>query len=190
MSPRSLRLAVVLVPASCLLGAFTAPAGAQVPAPRTVTAIGYAQAEVAPKDRHSNSSIDAAVEEAESAALPLAIAAGRERATELASAAAMTLGALLAVTELDTGSRLYGPLGPVAGTFGPGRYCGRVPRFVSRRDAQGRLRRVRRGTRRVCASRRPFPRACRSRSRPADANPAVRTPDRAARASASRRARV
>lgn len=134
-----------------LLGAaaMAAPAGAQQPEPNTLTVIGYGQARVTPKDRNSNESIKAAVEEAEGRALPSAIAEGRERAAALATAAGLQLGELMAVAELAD-QPFYGPFGPVQGAFGPGRYCGNIPRFVRRRDAQGRLRRVRRGSRRIC----------------------------------------
>jgi uncharacterized protein YggE len=129
------------------------PAAAQAPAPApTITAIAVGQVKVEPSDRTSNDAIAKAVKAAVERATPKAIAAGRERGAELAAAAGLTLGRLVSVA--DTPSTPFGPFyGPYGqqGTFGPGRYCGNVPRFKLKRNAQGRVvSRKRVGTRRTC----------------------------------------
>jgi hypothetical protein len=60
------------------------------------------------------------------------------------------LGALVAIG--DQGALPYGPFGSYGaeGTFGPGRFCGNVPRYRTTRLANGRVRRTRIGTRRTC----------------------------------------
>lgn len=128
----------------------TAPAGAQAPAPGTVNATGSAFVVPTPVDRRSNRSIARAVEEAEAAALPLAIRSATERAQALAAGSGLVLGRLVAI-----GDQLNAPYGPYGsfgaeGTFGPGRYCGNVPRYRTRRLENGRIRRTRIGTRRTC----------------------------------------
>jgi hypothetical protein len=147
------RLPVILALAAVLAALAAVPAGAQAPAPGpTITAIGIAQVKVEPSDRNSNDSIAKAVKAAADKATPKAIADGRERGAELAAAAGLTLGRLVSVA--DTASPpfgpFYGPYGP-QGTFGPGRFCGNVPRYKIKRDAQGRvISRKRVGTRRTC----------------------------------------
>lgn len=132
------------------VGLPTASAGAQAPAPGTVTASGSAVVTPTPVDRRSERSIARAVEEAQAEVLPLAIEAARERAGALARASGLVLGALVAVG--DQGSIPYGPFGSYGaeGTFGPGRFCGNVPRYRTTRLATGRIRRTRIGTRRTC----------------------------------------
>jgi hypothetical protein len=129
------------------------PAAAQAPAPApTITAIAVGQVKVEPSDRTSNDAIAKAVKAAVEQATPKAIAAGRERGAELAAAAGLTLGRLVSVA--DTPSTPFGPFyGPYGqqGTFGPGRFCGNVPRFKIKRNAQGRVvSRKRVGTRHTC----------------------------------------
>jgi hypothetical protein len=128
----------------------TASAGAQAPAPGTVTASGSASVEPTPEDRRSSRSIARAVEAAQAEVLPLAIRAARERAGALAQESGLVLGALVAVGDAVTSP--YGPFGSYGaeGTFGPGRFCGDVPRYRTTRLANGRVRRTRIGTRRTC----------------------------------------
>ena len=83
-----------MVAAAALLPA--AAAQAQAPA-KSVTAIGTGTAKVTPSDRKSNASIKAAIDRADAAARPKAIAATRERAGVLAQTAGLTLGAIVAV---------------------------------------------------------------------------------------------
>jgi hypothetical protein len=120
-------------------------AHAQSPAPeRTVAAQGLASVKViAPKDRKHEAPIRAAVEAAEAKALPRALAAAREKATELARLSGLTLGAIVSVS--DAQASPYGPFG-FYGTFGPDRFCGTVRSTVFRTDKQT-GKRVRVGTR-------------------------------------------
>jgi hypothetical protein len=141
------RKLLVLVTATALAGV-AAPAGAQQPAgQRTVTAIGTGTARVRPADRHDNASIRKAVEGAQKKALPRALAAAREDAGALAAGTGLTLGDVVSVAETAP-SPFGGYYDDSAGSFGPGRYCGRLRVSVLRR-IDGRRRRVVR-TRRVC----------------------------------------
>jgi uncharacterized protein YggE len=127
-------------------------AGAQAPPAKSVTTIGIGTASVTPKDRKSNASIKEAVEAADDAARPKAIASARERATELAQAAGLTLGAITSVSEAPT-LPYYGPFGApygLQGTFGPGKYCGNVRTSHLKRDSNGRTHRVLGKPHRVC----------------------------------------
>lgn len=126
-------------------------AGAQQPAsPATITAIGTATIKPEPVNRRSNESIRRAVRDAQADVVPRALADARTRAQRLAAAANLTLGPLQSVSDVPPSP--FGPFGPFGegGTFGPGRFCGTVPRFRTRRLANGRIRRVRVGTRRLC----------------------------------------
>jgi Protein of unknown function (DUF541) len=127
-------------------------AEAQAPPAKSVTTIGIGTASVKPKDRKSNTSIKEAVEAADTAARPKAIASARERATELAQAAGLTLGGITSVSEASS-FPYYGPFGaPYAlqGTFGPGKYCGTVRSSHLKRDSKGNVRRVLGKRHRVC----------------------------------------
>ncbi len=143
-------LAVVGLPLALLL---PSSGTAQAPAPpaKSVTAVGAAAVDVKPKDRRSNASIKAAVEAADEAARPKAVDEARERAGQLAQTAGLTLGGVLSISEAQTG--FYGPFGApygLAGTFGPGKFCGTVRRPVLRRDSNGVRRRVGTRTTRTC----------------------------------------
>jgi hypothetical protein len=159
---RRLAAAIALLVAGALLGAALAAgagssAHAQQPAAaaKTVSANGIGQVAVKPQDRHNNASIVAAVEAAEAKAVPQAVAGARERATDLARAAGLTIGAVQSVAETQPSP--FGPYfaGPAAypAPFGKDKYCGdeRRPRVV--RDANGRRRVV--GTRKVHVCRVP-----------------------------------
>jgi hypothetical protein len=127
-------------------------AEAQAPPAKSVTTIGIGTASVKPKDRKDNASIKEAVEAADTAARPKAIASARERATELAQAAGLTLGGITTVSEASN-VPYYGPFGvPYAlqGTFGPGKFCGTTRTSHLKRDSKGRLRRVLSKPHRVC----------------------------------------
>jgi uncharacterized protein YggE len=144
VSARSVLAALAAVAAVCLCPALASAQG------RTITAIGTGVVEVRPADRDSNASIGAAIERAEEAAVPRAITDSREYGELIARTLGVTLGAVLSVDQnVQTGPIFYPP-GLTTGSFGPGQFCGRVSRFVRRRDASGRLRRVRRGSRRTC----------------------------------------
>lgn len=142
-----------LLTAAVLLGC-AAPAGAQqapapTPSPATVTAVGTAQLTPEPEDRNDNASIRRAVEAARTEAVPLALKAARSRAVDLAFASGLNVGQALTVAE--TPSPFFGPYPQDQGTFGPGRFCGNVPRYRIQRNAAGRIvKRTRIGTRRLC----------------------------------------
>jgi uncharacterized protein YggE len=117
-------------------------AQAQAPA-KSVTASGIGTATVTPEDKTSNSSIKEAVEAAEAAAQPKAIADARASATRLAAAAGLTLGGIVSVSDVASGVPIYyGPYFPYTGTFGPGKYCGRVRTAHTKHLANGKIKRV------------------------------------------------
>ena len=127
-------------------------AEAQAPPVKSVTTIGIGTASVTPKDRKSNASIKEAVDAADGAARPKAIASARERATELAQAAGLTLGGITSVSEASQ-FPYYGPFGPpyaLQGTFGPGKFCGTIRTSHLKRDSNGRVHRVLGKRHRVC----------------------------------------
>jgi uncharacterized protein YggE len=108
------------------------PAVAQTSQSKTVTATGVGQARVHPKDRHSSTSIAAAVDDARKLAIKSALREAHEYAQDYAKATGLTLGSVISVSDVQTGLGFYGgPGGPgtFIGPFGPGRYCGtlRVP---------------------------------------------------------------
>lgn len=111
-------------------GCLAAVANAQAPAAtpdRTLVSVGTGTVKVTPKDRTSNPSIVAAVEAAETKALPAALADARDQAGKLAAAAGVTLGPLVSLSNTSTsGGIFYGPYFPTTGTFGPGKFCGNV----------------------------------------------------------------
>jgi hypothetical protein len=87
------------------------------------------------------SGIAAAVEAARNRAIPLAIANAREEARRIAAAGRMTLGAVVSVTAPPPSPFFGGPIGAAhgaEGTFGPGRYRGRIRTPITRRTADGR----------------------------------------------------
>ena len=158
---RSRRMAAALALAGALLAAMlVAGSGSSARAQgtaagKTVTAIGLGQVTVTPKDRHNNASIVAAVEASEAKAIPQAVQSARERATKLAQAGGLTLGAVQSVEEVQNQFPFYGPGGPNAypAPFGKDKYCGDERRPRVRRDANGRRRVV--GTRTVHVCRPP-----------------------------------
>jgi uncharacterized protein YggE len=128
-----------------------APAAAQAPAPNTITVTGTGSVKPSPQDRKSNASIAKAVEAAEAAATPLAIADGRARAANLASLAGMTLGPLIAISEgVPSPFGFYGPVYGEQGTFGPGKFCGTVRTPIFRRTPNGGRKLVRTRAHRTC----------------------------------------
>jgi Protein of unknown function (DUF541) len=140
------------VAAAALLGVPAADAQAPAAPAKSVTTIGVGAGSVKPKDRKSNASIKEAVEAADAAARPKAIAEARERATELAQAAGLTLGGITSVSEASQ-VPYYGPFGvPYAlqGTFGPGKFCGTIRTSRRVRDSNGNFRRVPGKRHRVC----------------------------------------
>jgi hypothetical protein len=128
-------------------------AEAQAPPGKSVTTIGVGTASVKPEDRKDNASIKEAIEAADAAARPKAIASARERATELAQAAGLTLGGITSVSDAPTVPYYYGPFGgpyQLQGTFGPGKFCGNIRTSHIKRDSNGRAHRVLGKRHRVC----------------------------------------
>src|SRR4051812_14525528 len=121
-------------------------AGAQAPAPapaRTITATAAGRASVNTPVAQNSKAIAAAVEAARNRAIPLAIANAREEAQRLAAAGGLTLGPLVSISEPAPSPFFGGPAGAAygsEGTFGPGKFCGRIRTPVRRRDARGVLR--------------------------------------------------
>lgn len=124
-----------------------APA-AQAQTPATLSASGVAEATVKPENRNSETSIRAAVDAARAQALPKAVTKAKANALSLATAAGVTLGALVSITDAAGQPNYFSPYG--YGSFGVDRYCGQIPNYKTVvRD--GRRRRVRvKGTHRVC----------------------------------------
>ena len=148
MMSRSRRHCLVASMAVCVL--FASSAQAQTPAPeRTVAAQGVASVKVvAPKYRKHEAPIRAAVEAAEAKALPRAMAAAREKATELARLSGLTLGAIVSISDAQTSP--YGPFG-FYGTFGPDRFCGTVRSAIFKtHKTTGKRKRVGVRTRHTC----------------------------------------
>jgi uncharacterized protein YggE len=127
--------------------AAAAPSQAQQPAP-TLTASGIGEVKPEPENRKSDASIRKAVEEANAQALPKAMDSARAHAADLATAAGMTLGPLIAIS--DTQNNGYPYYFVQNGTFGNGRFCGQVrnTRTVVRNGVRRRV--AGKGTRRVC----------------------------------------
>jgi orotidine-5'-phosphate decarboxylase len=67
-------------------------------------------------------------------------AAAREAATRLAAASGLTLGGIVSVSDAPVVPFYYGPYYAYTGTFGPGKFCGRIRTPIRRRTASGRLR--------------------------------------------------
>lgn len=134
MSPlRFTRITLAL--ASVPLVAGVSSATAQQPAPAnqgTITAIGSASLRPVPTDAKSNDSIAAAVRAARHTAIPRALGDARARATLLADAGNLKLGALLGIADATASPFFYSPFGQ-DGTFGPGKYCGLVARYRTTR---------------------------------------------------------
>src|SRR4051812_10553091 len=143
-----------LTPTACaaaMLCLAVAPAAARAQ-DRTIVAGGTGQVTVTPNDRKSNDSIAAAVKKAYDAALPKAVADAREEAGELATAAGVTLGPLVTVSNVPA-QPFYGGFfggGPQLGTFGPGKFCGTVRRAIVRTTKSGRRRVVGTRSRHTC----------------------------------------
>jgi uncharacterized protein YggE len=136
------------VPLAALIGValFATPAHAQQQP--TLSATGMGMVKPAPKDRHSDASIRAAVNAANTAALPKAIADARVHAAQLAAAAGVTLGPLLSIADApNSGISSYYLQN---GTFGNGHFCGKV-RNTKTVVRDGKRRRVAaKGTHRIC----------------------------------------
>jgi hypothetical protein len=112
------------------------------PQPFTVVASGSGERAVHAPRRRTDATIDRAVRAAQAGALPAAIAAARRTADELARAARLRRGAIVAIRR-DVAPPPY--LDTELGAFGPGVWCGRIytgGRTIHRAD--GTTRRVNR----------------------------------------------
>jgi hypothetical protein len=97
---------------------------------KSVTATGAAQEKVTPKNRHSNASINAAVDAAHAKGIGGAMDEAHEYALKYARAAGLKLGAIVSVSDAQSsGFGYYGP-GPLFGQFGPNQFCGTVSQPV------------------------------------------------------------
>jgi hypothetical protein len=141
-----------LLPATLAAGAtavlLLAPsASAQAPATaNTITAIAAGRVAVDRDVAQNSKAIGAAVEAARDRAVRQAVGNAREEAARVAAAGGVTLGALVAVAEVQPNPFFGGQIGGAYGgdgTFGPGKFCGTIRTAVRRRDASGRLRTVR-----------------------------------------------
>lgn len=135
--------------AVALVAPAAATAQAPAPGPGTVIAIGTSSVTPKPADPSNNESIAAAVREAREAAIPRAVSDARNRATLLAAAGGLKLGALIGVADVLSFPFFGSPYGQ-DGTFGPGRFCGLVPQFRTTRTSGGRTRRRIVGQKRRC----------------------------------------
>jgi Protein of unknown function (DUF541) len=143
-TPLITTLAVAVLPSAALAQQ------ASPPGP-TVTATGTAQIKPAPGDRHSDNSIRAAVEAAYAKALPQAVADARADAARLATAAGLSLGPLVSISDAQAAG--YPPFiyAPQNGTFGNGHFCGQVRNFRTKVGPNGVRRRILlKGTHKVC----------------------------------------
>lgn len=106
---------------------------------KSVTATGTGLVTVVPKNRHSNSSIAAAVDAARRAGIAGAMRQAHEYALEYAAAAGLTLAAVVSVSDAQpNGPGYFGP--GFFGPFGPNRFCGTLRRPVFK--GAGRARKV------------------------------------------------
>jgi hypothetical protein len=136
----------------CLVAALTiavVPISAAQAQDRSVSSQGAASVKVkAPSDRKHEAPIRAAVEAAEHKALPRAIADARDKATELAQLAGLTLGPIVSISDAPTSP--YGPFFGFYGTFGPDRFCGTIRTAVFKTNKAGKRVRVGSRSRHTC----------------------------------------
>lgn len=92
----------------------------------TVAAYGTGQVPVTPSNAKSESSIVAAIQDAQKRSIPAAMEDARLRATDIAAAANLTLGTIVSVEQQDANPFVYaGPFpvnGPIVGPFS-GDFC-------------------------------------------------------------------
>jgi hypothetical protein len=121
---------------SLLLASVTAALLAATPAladqPKSVTATGSSVVNVHPKNRNSESSIQAAVDAARKAGIKGAMDDAHEYALQYAQAAGLTLGAINSVSDVqnNNGPGYYGGPFGFFGPFGPNQYCGTITQPV------------------------------------------------------------
>jgi hypothetical protein len=108
--------------------------------PLGISAIGSVTVRVPRSTRRTQAAISRAVAAATDKATPQAVQAATQRARTIADAAGSRLGKIYGVAPETSGSYAWSA---ETGTFGPGRYCGRVRRFAGFRTTSS-GRRVRR----------------------------------------------
>jgi uncharacterized protein DUF541 len=131
------RCPLVLALATGVLLALPPAAPAADPSSRTVTAIAAARVTLSRDLPRNDTAIGRAVDRARQRAVTQAIANAREQAGRLAAGAGVALGEILGMEELvppHFGHWAYG----TDGTFGPGKFCGRVRSRSFRRLPNGR----------------------------------------------------
>lgn len=95
--------------------------------PPGISAIGSVAVRVPTDTRRTQTAISRAVAAANEQAVPRAVKAATQRARAMAVASGLRLGAIYGVAPETSGSYAWSA---EPGTFGPGRYCGRVRRFA------------------------------------------------------------
>ena len=113
-----------------VLGALLVAGPALADSAKSVTATGSGVEKVVPKNRQSNSSIQAAVDAARKAGVKGAVSEAHEYALQYAQATGLTLGPVISVSDVQSNGIGYayggfGPYGPF-GPFAPNQYCGKV----------------------------------------------------------------
>jgi hypothetical protein len=106
----------------------TAQTAAAAPNGRALVATGLGDARVRPRNRRNSASIRHALLAARLGAAPAALTDANRDAASFAAAAGTGRGALFSIAEVRR------PYDELAGSFGPGRYCGTVHRAIFRRD--------------------------------------------------------
>jgi uncharacterized protein YggE len=134
MFGRKLAVATVVAALALVTPALAATTG------QTITATGTSQVKVKPKNRHSNASIAAAEQAAQSAGVPLAIHDAKTEAEEYAAAAGMMLGPLVSISDVVSNNGPFFGGSYQQGPFGLGKYCGviRVPVTKRSKTTSGR----------------------------------------------------
>jgi uncharacterized protein YggE len=135
-----LAVALLAFAAGCLAAAAQAQDTAPSAAQRTLISAGTGQAKVTPTDTKNNAAIVKAIDAAEARALPLAIANAKSEAQALATAAGVTLGPLVTVSNAAN-SPFYGPF-YAFGSFGPNKFCGKARVFHFQKGKDGKRHRT------------------------------------------------
>jgi hypothetical protein len=153
-TPFAFRAVAAVAILAFFAGCLAAVASAQDVTPqRTLVAVGTGTITVTPRDREDNASIVAAVKKAGTKALPAAIGDARRQAADLAAAGGVTLGPLVSLSNSAApygGGFYYGPIYPITGSFGPGKFCGKVRSRSSHVGPDGKRVFGKVHTRRVC----------------------------------------
>jgi hypothetical protein len=120
------------------------PQDPHAPEPDTVVAHGRAQSRVAEPPKRTNGSVERAVVDARMRSIPKAVDAARTEAAALAKAAGLELGEPAGIARDAPAPGWYDDS---TGRFGPGRWCGNIVTWHSKRGADGTPRRFSRSHR-------------------------------------------